>query len=283
MSVKFTRVQNNLVASGATYRQRLGKIVDIRINRKPDHTYIYSDPGLGKSFTIENVLKSSNVDWVDIKGNTSLWGFIVDLACIMVNKDPNRDMFVFIDDCDNLLLNQDSVNTMKIALNDNKLVYKKALGGQYAMLDEYQQACIDAFRDTGRNGVEIPLDGLTFIWASNFRLADAVDSADPKVSESRKKAMIHQEALRRRMKTHDFAFESSIEKWGWIADCVLNSTPPSMKDARPDQLVEILDWMYTNWEKLLEQNISFAEKLFEEIEIDEDDYRTAWELDYLKK
>ena len=28
MSVKFTRVQNNLVASGATYRQRLGKIGD---------------------------------------------------------------------------------------------------------------------------------------------------------------------------------------------------------------------------------------------------------------
>lgn len=272
--------QNLYIQEGAANRKRLSAIVNRMVSRKPEHLYIFSDPGLGKTYTIEQVLEQTGAEYVDIKGNTSLWGFIVDLAQIVTYKDKDKHMFVFIDDCDNLLQQTDSINTMKIALNDGVLTYRKSLGAQYAQLEEDQQACIDSFRQQGRSGVEIPLDGLTFIWASNYKLADQGDYTE-KTTDRQRQRMIHEEALRRRMQVRDFTFNRWEVKWGWIADCILNSTPPSMAHANVADLEYILDWMYSNWDKLKEHNISFAEKLFDEMDIDPEGYKTAWELDYL--
>ncbi len=54
-----------------------------------------------------------------------------------------------------------------------------------------------------------------------------------------------------------------------------------MQTATKDQLEQIVVWMHTNWDQLKEHNISFAEKLYEEMQIDPTDYLTAWEFDYL--
>lgn len=273
-----SETQNIHIQHGAQKRKRMILSVE-RLMKNPEHMYVFSDPGLGKTYNIEQVLEYTQAQWVPIKGNTSLWGFIVDLAQIVSLKDPGQEMFVFIDDCDNLLQQTDSINTMKIALNDGVLNYNKSLGAQYSQLDEMQQECIDRYRLEGRTGVSIPLDGLTFIWASNYKLADQGDYTD-KTSDTKRQKMIHEEALRRRMRVHD-AVMDDMTKWGWIADCVLNSTPPSMTDADRYTLEYILDWMYSNWPRLKEHNISFAEKLYGEIQLDSDGYKTAWELDYL--
>ena len=278
--MKLSSTQKLYIGEGAENRKRMEAVVRRVVERKPDHLYVFSDPGLGKTYTIEQVLEDTSAQYVDIKGNTSLWGFVVDLAQIVTLKDPNQHMFIFIDDCDNLLQQTDSINTMKIALNDSVLRYNKALGAQYAQLEEGQQACIDQFRQEDRTGVEIPLDGLTFIWASNYKLADQQDADSDKITDSKRQKMLHELALRRRMLTRDFELDSNI-KWGWIADCVLNSTPPNMCDANKEQLLEIMDWMYSNWDKLKEHNISVAERLYEEMDLDPDGYKTAWELDYL--
>jgi len=270
--------QNIHIQHGAQKRKRMILSVE-RLMKNPEHMYVFSDPGLGKTYNIEQVLEDTGAQWVPIKGNTSLWGFIVDLAQIVSLKDPGQEMFVFIDDCDNLLQQTDSINTMKIALNDGVLNYNKSLGAQYSQLDEMQQECIDRYRQDGRTGISIPLNGLTFIWASNYKLADQGDYTD-KTSDTKRQKMIHEEALRRRMRVHDAVMDDMI-KWGWIADCVLNSTPPSMTNADVDTLEYILDWMYSNWTRLKEHNISFAEKLYGEIQLDLDGYKTAWELDYL--
>lgn len=278
--MKLSSTQKLYIGEGAENRKRMEAVVRRVVERKPDHLYVFSDPGLGKTYTIEQVLEDTGAQYVDIKGNTSLWGFVVDLAQIVTLKNADQHMFIFIDDCDNLLQQTDSINTMKIALNDSVLRYNKALGAQYAQLEEGQQACIDQFRNEGRTGVEIPLDGLTFIWASNYKLADQQDADSDKISDTKRQKMLHELALRRRMLTRDFELDSNI-KWGWIADCVLNSTPVSMQTADNDQLLEIIDWMYSNWDKLKEHNISIAERLFEEMDLDPDGYKTAWELDYL--
>jgi hypothetical protein len=272
-----TETQKLYINQGALNRKRL-RMSAKRVITSNKHTYIFSPPGLGKTYTIEDEFNQNSANWADIKGNTSLWGFVVDIALLVAAKDED-DLIIFIDDCDTLLTQTDSINTMKIALNDGVLEYKKALGAQYAMLEEDQQLAIDQFRQPGRTGVSIPLDGIRFVWASNYKLADQQDTANAK-SERQIQRCIHEEALRRRMHTLDYEVDGDI-KWGWIADCVLNETPRSMQAAERMQLEQIVSWMHSNWSNLKEHNISFAEKLYDEMAMDPEGYLTIWELDYL--
>lgn len=267
---------------GAKHRSKLRDAIERSVNRTTKrHFYIFSPPGLGKTYTVEKVFEEKKITPITIKGNNSLFGFVVDMALIVSNRDPKKHIFLFIDDCDNLLLHNDSVNTLKIALRDGVLNYNKALTAQYNQLEEFEQDAIDQFRIQGRKGVSIPLGNVTIIWCSNYKLATQADTKSAKSSDAKHQKYIDEEALRRRLNARDYDMQRWEELWGWIADCVLNETPPSMKSATRDQLEHILFWMYSNWAKLTEHNISFAEKLYEEMELDPDSYTTAWEYDYL--
>jgi len=272
--------QELFVEQGRLNRDRLRQAIERAINRTTKRDfYIYSPPGLGKTYTTEQVFADNNIEPIRIQGNTSLFGFVVDMAMIQSNRDPNQHLFLFIDDCDNLLLHQDSVNTLKISLQNGILNYNKNLGAQYNMLEDFQRECLDNFRVQGRNGVSIPLDNMTIIWCSNYKLADQQDVARA-TSDVKRQKYIDEEALRRRLNARDYELEGDM-LWGWIADCILNETPPSMANATRTELEHILSWMYSKWSDLKEHNISFAEKLYEEMTLDPDSYLTAWEYDYL--
>ena len=259
-----------------------------RATKRQQHLYVYSEPGLGKTYTVEQVFEDLGIDWCPIEGNTSLFGFGVDLCYIVANRDPNKHMFVFIDDCDTLLLQTESVNTLKIMLHKNLFSYNKTLSAQYNQLDDTQKELVDQFRTEGKSGFDVPLDNITFIWCSNYKLADQPDltayqtaktPSDTKIQKAK-----HEIALRRRMDAKDFNMKSVVElneTWGWIADCVINSRPPSMDEATDEEIHEILTFMYSNWARLKEHNISFAEKLWQDKQEDPDGYLTYWELDHL--
>jgi len=272
--------QQLYINTGALNRGRLRESIIRAIDRKtPRDFYIYSPPGLGKSFTTELIFAQNKIEPIRIEGNTSLFGFVVDMAMVMSSRDPKKHLFLFIDDCDNLLLHKDSVNTLKIALQKNVLAYNKALTAQYNQLEEIQQVAVDLFRIPGRNGVAIPMENMTIIWCSNYKLADQKDVAKA-TSDNMRQKYIDEEALRRRLNARDYDIKGD-ELWGWIGDCILNETPPTMKKASRDELEQILSWMHSNWNNLKEHNISFAEKLYEEMVLDPDSYLTAWEYDYL--
>jgi hypothetical protein len=281
MAIKLlSEKQELLVKQGTLNRNRLKTAIQRAVNRTTKRDfYIYSPPGLGKTFTVEKMFKQNNITAIGIKGNNSLFGFTVDMSMIMTHRDPAQHLFIFIDDCDNLLLHADSVNTLKIALNDGILNYNKALTAQYNQLEDDQKKCIDNFRVAGRNGVSIPLKDMTIIWCSNYKLADQQDVAKA-TSDVKRQKYIDEEALRRRLNARDYDMDGD-ELWGWIADCILNETPPSMVTASRLELEQILTWMQSNWDNLKEHNISFAEKLYEEMQLDPDSYLTAWEYDYL--
>jgi hypothetical protein len=268
------------ITSGARHRARLRDAISRAINKKSKRDfYIFSPPGLGKTYTVEDEFSTQKVSPVVIKGNTSLFGFMVDLAMIVSMRDLKKHLFLFIDDCDNLLLHKDSVNTLKIALDENVLNYNKSLGAQYHQLEEDQKQAIDSFRVEGRNGVSVPLDNMTIIWCSNYKLADSQDVAKVEKYTTKWQKFTDEEALRRRLNARDYDVDGKV-KWGWIADCVLNETPPALKQATKKQLEQIVVWMYDHWDSLKEHNISFAEKLFEEMQHDPISYTSTWEYDY---
>lgn len=285
--MKFTDNQITFLGTGANKRKRMRLLIE-RATVRQKHLYIYSEPGLGKTYTVEQVFEDLGIDWAPIEGNTSLFGFGVDLCTIAANRDPNKPMFVFIDDCDTLLLQTESINTLKIMLNKNKFNYNKTLAAQYNQLEDDQKLLVDQFRVEGKSGFEVPLDNITFIWCSNYKLADQQDlnalqnaksPSDTKIQKAK-----HEIALRRRMDAKDFDLSKDTktnETWGWIADCVINSRPPSMEFATEEDVIEVLNWMYNSWDNLKEQNISFAEKLWIDKDEDPDGYLTTWELDHL--
>lgn len=272
--------QELFIEQGKLNRNRLKQSIERAVNRTTKRDfYIFSPPGLGKTHTTEQVFDKHGITPIRIQGNNSLFGFVVDMAMIQTNRDPKQHLYLFIDDCDNLLLHQDSVNTLKIALQNGYLNYNKNLGAQYNTLEDFQKECLDNFRVQGRNGVSIPLNNMTIIWCSNYKLADQKDVANA-TSDAKKQKYIDEEALRRRLNARDYELEGDM-LWGWIADCILNETPKSMANATRMELEQILVWMNSNWDNLREHNISFAEKLYEEMVLDPDSYLTAWEFDYL--
>jgi hypothetical protein len=268
------------ITLGGAHRQRLRDAIKRSIDKQSKRDfYIFSPPGLGKTFTAEDEFKNHNIVPVKIEGNTSLFGFVVDMAMIMAHKKPGDHMYLFIDDCDNLLLHKDSVNTLKIALEKNILNYNKALTAQYNQLNDDQKWALDQYRVEGRNGVEIQLDEMTIIWCSNYKLADSQDVQKCQKHTVKWQKFTDEEALRRRLNARDYDVEGHT-KWGWIADCVLNETPPALETATREQLEHIVVWMFDHWNVLKEHNISFAEKLFEEMQYNPADYTSNWEYDY---
>ena len=275
-----SKTHHTHISLGSAHRSRMREAIDRAINKTSKRDfYIFSPPGLGKSFTTQQMFAQHSITPYVIKGNTSLWGFVVDLALIMANRDPKKHCYLFLDDCDNLLLHKDSVNTLKIALDEGMLNYNKSLMAQYAMLEPLQQEAIDRYRTTGRNGVSIPLENLTIIWCSNYKLADSQDVLKCQKGTTKWQKFTDEEALRRRLNARDYDVEH-MTKWGWIADCVLNETPPSLQSASREQLEHIVTWMKDHWDQLKEHNISFAEKLYEEMQINPAEYTSNWEYDY---
>jgi hypothetical protein len=281
MSIQLLSDQQQLfIGQGALNRGRLRDSIRRAIDRTTRRDfYIFSPPGLGKTYTVEQEFTNQGIEYLTIAGNTSLFGFFTDLALIMSNRQPGQHLYLFIDDCDNLLLHQDSVNTLKIGFNNRLLNYNKSLGAQYNQLEDYQKDAIDKFRIDGRNGVSIPLDDLSIIWCSNYKLADQSDVAAA-TSDNKQQKYIDEVALRRRLNARDYDVKGDL-LWGWIADCVLNETPPSMQAASREELEHILAWMHSKFDILKEHNISFAEKLYEEMVLNPDSYLTNWEFDYL--
>ena len=118
--------QQLYIDQGALNRSRLRESIERAISRTTQRDfYIYSPPGLGKTYTCEQIFAQNSIEPVRIEGNSSLFGFVVDMAMIACNRDPKQHLYLFIDDCDNLLLHQDSVNTLKIALQKGQLNYNK--------------------------------------------------------------------------------------------------------------------------------------------------------------
>ena len=268
------------ITLGGAHRQRLRDAIQRAIAKTSRRDfYIFSPPGLGKSYTVDDEFSKHNITPITIKGNTSLFGFVVDMAVVVSNRNPKDHIFLFLDDCDNLLGHKDSVNTLKIALANSVLNYNKALTAQYNQLNEDQQHAIDQFKVDGRNGIEIPLDNMTIIWCSNYKLADSQDVAKCQKHTTKWQKFTDEEALRRRLNARDYDVEGNT-KWGWIADCVLNETPPALRSASRQQLEHIVVWMFDHWNVLKEHNISFAEKLYEEMIINPDEYTSNWEYDY---
>jgi hypothetical protein len=287
MDISFGMTQKEAIEKGSEIRKRFINQIDRFTKNKPGdkftHGYIYSPPGIGKTFTIQQQLESGNINHIKITGNVSMYAFGIQL-CVINYLNPNKEkVVVFVDDCDSLFSTEVNCNTMKNVLDGTKMfTYEKSLHSQWSNLSEIQKESVKHHQRDDRMGFEVPTDTLTFIFASNFKLP--VDDDIKRVrnkSTSRSILMAHKNAIRSRCTVGDFDL-SDAELWGWIADVTINTDCLNTYYTCDEVKMEILNFLWDNWESLTERSIRLVEKMaVSAIEYPEN-YRIIWEIDFLK-
>ncbi len=180
----FTHEQQRLIADTAKYTDLLEKRVAHALGTKKQkvevkrHTYIYSPPGLGKTFAVLQAAEKHGIEMVKIQGAASLNAIVTQLACAayMIKTGP---IVVWIDDCDSIFTHLEGLNVMKGALDEerNVLAWNKNLTIQIqnylaspSKADKLKGEALKAFQQPGSVGVEVPTDRMRFIVTSNRAL-----------------------------------------------------------------------------------------------------------------
>lgn len=280
--IKFSRTQLQHIENGAAKRKRLKELAKIAakssFSSEYPHTYFYSEPGLGKTFTLVEALNESKIPFMIVSGNISMFAFGMSLACIRY-QFGDKPVVILVDDCDEIFKTSLNVNIMKNVLDGSRVYsYEKSLQSQINNLSEFQREAIQSFSSETRMGFEVPTDKMKFLFASNFQLPTDKDVKYAKSKGQQKAVMLgHLNAIRSRCQPADFDLDEN-EQWGWIADVVLNEKCTNLSK---EKNMILLDWMYSNWDMMNEHSIRTVKKMAEVMKNNPETYRDTWEIDYL--
>jgi hypothetical protein len=272
---------------GKSHRERLNQLIARICNRNEEdkypHLYIYSPPGLGKTFSVRQFLENQEMEYYEVTGNVSMFAFGIQLAVINYQNPEHKPIILFVDDTDVLFSTESSCNTMKNVLSGARTFsYEKSLACQRGNLSEIQKEAIKNFNEQGKMGFKVPTDNFVFIFASNFKLPidDDVRTARER-SQGKSVLIAHKNAIRSRCRVADFDI-TGAEQWGWIADVALNSS--CLVDLGMDESSknDILNFMWVYWDRLTERSIRLIEKMAISRKEYPNNYERIWEIDHLK-
>lgn len=241
------------------------------------HTYIYSGPGAGKTFTVATTADEFNVNIIKIQGAASMNNVAMRLAAA-VYKAQGEEIVVWLDDVDSLLMDADNLNVMKAALDEetNLFVWQKNMTSQIASLykngKEDIAEALEHFCPEGTVGVEIPTDNVRFIITSNLPLA----APNLKANKTNTKKRMHEEAVMDRVMYVPFDLDYK-QSWGWIASVLLKSNIRSL-ELDENQKYILLDWMYVNWKRLRSTSMRAVKDLAATMLNYPNDYPDHWNL-----
>jgi hypothetical protein len=247
------------------------------------HCYIYSPPGAGKTFTVKTLAKHHNIKLNEIQGVASLSAVTAKLATA-VYLAKGKPITVWIDDCDSLFTDADSLNVIKGALDSERNVwsYQKNLTNQILNYINSESAnlqligtALESFQIPGQVGVEIPTDNVRFVITSNLQLTPAQALVKPDKPFWKPPAkLMHEAAIRSRVIYVPFKL-SSDESWGWLASVVMSNPIMDMTEAQKHIL---LDWMHVNWAKLPDPSMRSVMEYAAQMQNYPENYINLWNL-----
>ncbi len=244
------------------------------------HTYIFSPPGAGKTFTTQKLAAEHGVPLVKIQGSSSMNAFIIQLATAVYALEQGhlkgKEILVWIDDCDSLFMEPEYLNVMKGALDQERNVaaWNKNLinvVNQYLKSENPNEQFIGealrSFQKQGTVGIEVPTDRIRFLVTSNKSLT--APSA-----ELRTPRKMHEAAIRDRVAYKDFTLDRH-RQWGWVAHIALQAP---MSGISTEHREELLRWMWDNWERLPATSMRSVNELAAMVVNFPTDYEDHWEL-----
>ena len=265
------------------FLQVVSKLPQLRDNDNYPHKFIYGYPGIGKTYEINKHLETSNVNYVMVTGNVSMFAMGVQLAVINYLNPSQEKVIVFCDDVDTLVATESSCNQLKSALHGSrKFTYEKSLQSQWGSLSEIQKEAIKHHQEEGKLGFTVDCKTMSFILVSNIQLPtdDEVRDAREK-GKSKASLLAHKNAIRSRCMVQDFSL-TNAELWGWIADVVLRTDCLKQFDLDQEEKFIMLNFIWDNWEQLTERSIRLIEKMAILKKEYPDSFQSVWEIDFLK-
>lgn len=283
----FGMTKNEALQQGIQVRERflqiIQKVSTTEKGSKYAHTYLFSPPGIGKTHSVTKHLEESNVKYVKVAGNVSLFAFGIQLAVINFMNYENEKIVIFIDDTDSLLSTEGSLNQFKLMLDDTKkFTYEKSLQSQWSNLTELQIEAVKSHQDEKTCGFVVPCDNFIFVFGSNIKLPtdDMVAKAREK-NQSKIGVLSGKHAIRSRCNVYDFDL-GHAELWGFLSDVVLNTECLAPYELTEEQKISILNFLWDNWESLTERSIRLVEKMAIALKDYPETYSVVWSIDFLK-
>jgi len=225
------------------------------------HTILSGPPGVGKTYGAQDECNKGDVKYIKIDPGTSDINQTVKLACGVYSLKKDEELVVLLDDADDVVFGSyETLNKWKIAMADTD--YEQGIIPTFthsvsmtnllqtlekqAALDPSKYQIIKAlkhFMPADSLGVSIPTDKVRFVVLCNL------DLEDPKVfSKSAKmKSAITPVLDRMQYKRINVNWE---KQWGWTAYVLGETQPFDNYKLTMAQKVELMTWMYSNWDKL---------------------------------
>lgn len=285
--------RNALIRATKQAAARATEINELRGSFKCD-TILSGSTGIGKSYNIEKAFNESNIPAVKLTGSQSMFAFSTRLMLehhifeSTKEQTGQEKLIVLVDDCDSFFQSKDNINILKGMTGKEgtrMLQYNKAI--QEHLMTPEMLTVLDQYRNpNGAQGFQVNCDDIIFFLTTNFALPSenyANQYMKKHGPTGRSNRLQDLTAVRRRFTCKDFILEKDVN-WGWIAEVALNDG--LLDFLGNDELAQfkkftVLDWMWNNWEKMMEHNLDTVYDLALHMSESPTEYKDIWEADYI--
>lgn len=248
------------------------------------HWGFTSMPGLTKSTTIIKYLEESPLPFIEITGKKSMRDFLYQLCYTIDVEKPSlkRPLIIFIDDCEFLFKDNDTMNIFKVGIGKQKrFTYSNdaALVGT-KKLPAAMQKSILKYRLKDSEGFSFSSENVHFILASNnkFPTEDEARAKEAKSSGPSAERLVSKAAIGDRINTHHIDFPTWQTQWGYVANQIL--TNPYFGDGEFEFSLEEREQMvlftWNNFDKLKSKSFRAYEGLAQDMLNYPESYIDRW-------
>lgn len=251
----------------------IGKHIKVQAKRQ---ILIEGPPGVGKSHTTRQTCIQNGIQPVEIGTGATASYIASKLAYAEYWTPPGQEIVCIYDDADDVVFDKSSINTSKLMFTDESMeprfIHNVNLTKELKSLENSGKVRIveamKSFMGEDETGINIPLDRFRFIVLTN-------EDWERKAEKERYKYLAPV-VDRFNYNRLDYNWTTA---WGWLSHVLLNSQPFANKgfDLTEEQKVEIINWLYTRWDKMgNKQTYRTVREMAEYIINEPDNYLNRW-------
>tara|TARA_R110000772_G_scaffold2435_2_gene8677 strand:- start:8626 stop:9510 length:885 start_codon:yes stop_codon:yes gene_type:complete len=246
------------------------------------HTILSGPPGVGKTHGTTDECKKGNTKYITIPPGMSDINMIVKMACGVYSLKDGEELIVILDDADDVVFGDyKTLNKWKIAMADidyelgivPTLNHPVALTNTINALEKQNKLdvvkALKKYMPKDGLGISIPTDKVRFIILCNLDLEDPKAFKSPKL-----KSGIDAVLDRMEYKRVDADWQ---KQWGWTSYVLGTSQPFDEYELTDEQKIELMQWMYSNWNNLRGTSYRTVRKLAAAMINEPNEYLDEWQ------